>query len=314
MINKKMLSLLLCIPAITITMEDGQMVAIRTMEEVRQYVGQILVCKPRTILGEAVVDPGWHDVNYSYINPDIDAYRQRGSQEEVPYYYFHVLNKYSNPIVTRVISSKTLAEEPLRLRVATQEEESYVNGCLSSSNIRYTMEFSKHPSIAEAWFTCKRLNNCEPKMARVEKALEDTSLFAGRIVAFRIPWALAEECTYELKGSKQNIRYGKISTNAHKGDLPSNGGYSLMALKRSTADALLCRLGDTTISQANVKNYAPLMLRLASLKEIEAILGAFHEGLAYFEDGTGDKDAQLLDQEYARAKYGSATQNGSAKP
>jgi len=302
MINGELLSLLLFISTIAISMEDKKMVIVRTMKEARQYAGQILVCKPRTTLGEKVVDPDWPDVNYSYINPDIDAYRQRGSQEEVPYYYFHVLNKYTNPIVTRVISAKTLAEEPLRLRVATQEEEDYIKGCLSSSNVRYTMEFSKHPSIAEAWFTCKRLDNCEPRMTRIEKALEDTAFFAGRVVAFEIPWALAMEGTYELRGAKENIRYGKISTDAYSADSSSNSGHSLIALKRSTADAFACHLCNTIISQENIKNYGPLMLRLANLKEIEAILDAYRKRFAYFEDGTEKKDAELLAQEHARAK------------
>ncbi len=142
---------------------DEAMSHISTMEDARRIAGKFLACRPRTKLGESLINPGWEQVNFCLINPNVDTYWHREVQKEEQYYYFHVLNKFPKEILTRVISEKTLKEELLMYRFATQDEEEYILRCLKGqSGGIYTMEFSNRAEYKECCFTTKRLNLSHP--------------------------------------------------------------------------------------------------------------------------------------------------------
>ncbi len=149
---------------------EEKMLQLKTMEDAARYTGKMLASKPRTKLGENLVTSNWEQVNFSLINPNIDTFWHRETKKEEQYYYFHVLNKFGNAILTRVISQKTLNEEPLSFRLATPEEKEHITACLEGRlGGIYTMEFSGRPEYKEACFTCKRLN---PAHIAIKKALE----------------------------------------------------------------------------------------------------------------------------------------------
>lgn len=150
---------------------DEAMSQIRRMEDARHVAGKFLACKPRTKLGESLIDPDWQEVNFCLINPNLDTFWHPEIRTEERYYYFHALNKFPKEILTRVISEKTLKEESLVYRFATQDEKEYILRCLKGqSGGTYTMEFSNRPEYKECCFTTKRLNPAHPV---VKNALKD---------------------------------------------------------------------------------------------------------------------------------------------
>lgn len=138
---------------------EEKMSQVTTMEDARRIAGKFLACKPRTKLGESLINPGWEQVNFCLINPNLDTFWHREIQLEEEYYYFHALNKFGQAILTRVISEKTLKEEPLSYRFVTQDEKEHILACLKGAlGDIYTMEFSGRSEYKECCFTTKRLN------------------------------------------------------------------------------------------------------------------------------------------------------------
>lgn len=139
-----------------IIMENNKsLTQVTTMVGVKEFAGKIVACAPRTKLGESLINADL-GINFSFINPLVDVlwHRETGFQEQ--YHYFYVLNRFGNKIMTRVISEKTLTQEPLSLRLVNEQEAKYLLKYLQDDYD--IMEFNGRAEYQESCATYQRLN------------------------------------------------------------------------------------------------------------------------------------------------------------
>lgn len=180
--NIKILAMILIMPLLSFAMENSvpKLAVVKTFQEALQFADRFVMYRPRHTLGERVALPKENaQLNYGYIDPRTSLFTEVRSEAGYVYTTLFALGHYQAEVITRVISDKTLALEPLSLRLADGAECERMRAILQ--NTEYNLAYSCPPRMVSmngdpescCQLSRRDLRSCQGTFKKMEDVLND---------------------------------------------------------------------------------------------------------------------------------------------